>query len=444
MERLHDRKTVLVASEQPILRAGNQVLYLTVLGYLRSGFDVILLLREWRGAEVADPYEVFGDYSGRLRVVEFRRLGDRTRDLVLRIFSRTQGGAQPIEPAYPRPEEVLPFAATAFRAGRLLSLVGSVGYLVRGLWTGLRVAMANRIDLVCGYEVHAVPIAWLLAWLLGVPLVVKYAGTFLCNYHPSRWRMFIHFPAQYVGTVFRADLVIIEDDGTRGRDVLLRLGHPADRIRTWLGGVRKDFRIDRFDRTEVLARLGIRAEPQPKLILSSSLLIGWKRPDRAVTAMRAVISQCPDAYLVLANGGRERERLERFARQLGVSDRVIFTGPVPHGEMKFLLNACDVFISVNDNTNLSNTVLEALVCAKPVVTIDDGSSDGLLDHEWNALLVPLEQVATELPRAILRILENPSLAAALGQRALETAKARLLSWDERIELEMAEVSKLLA
>jgi hypothetical protein len=67
----------------------------------------------------------------------------------------------------------------------------------------------------------------------------------------------------------------------------------------------------------------------------------------------------------------------------------------------------------------------------------------LLQHGLNALLVPLPEPAAGLSRAILRVLAEPTLREALSRGALETADARLLSWDERMDLEISEIRKLL-
>ncbi|MFQ5915420.1 MAG: glycosyltransferase family 4 protein [Nitrospinota bacterium] len=441
-----DCRTVLVVSEQAMYRSGNQVLPQAILAYLRSGFRVILLIRDWKGSEVAKPEELFGKYASDLSVVPFRPLGDSIRDLLEARAGRPQrrnrsdGQSPPV--AYASPGEVIPFTST-YNHSRLLSFFGFLACILSGLWRGLRILSRARVDLICGFETHGAPIARVLASLFRLPLVTKYQGTFLGSYLPSRWRMFVHFPAHFIGTWSRSDLVVMEEDGTRGREVLLRLGHHPERIRSWAAGVKKDLRIPGIDRRGVLARLGIPADPEPRVVLTLSKLHAWKRLDRAISAMPAVLKTLPHAYLVLAHRGPERERLEALARRLGVGGRVVFTGPVPHGEVKHLLNSCDVLLSVNDHSNLSNTVLEALACGKPVVSIDDASTVGFLEQGMNALLVPLDRIGEDLPGAIVRVLIDDELRARLGRGARSVAEEKLLSWEERMELEVKEIARLL-
>ena len=46
-------------------------------------------------------------------------------------------------------------------------------------------------------------------------------------------------------------------------------------------------------------------------------------------------------------------------------------------------------------------------------------------------------------RGILRLLGDDALRRRMGQAALEVARAELVTWDERMELEMTEILELL-
>ncbi len=56
-----------------------------------------------------------------------------------------------------------------------------------------------------------------------------------------------------------------------------------------------------------------------------------------------MLASCPDAWLLIVGDGPDRSRLRAMARGLGVSDRVVFTGAVPHAQVPAYLDAGDVF-----------------------------------------------------------------------------------------------------
>jgi len=445
-------KTVFFVSEQAVYRSGNQVLPEAIKGLLCAGFRVILLIRDWTGTEVADPISYFKGVPGELRVVKVKSPVDKIRKYfrfkqIGKLFSLSKGAnhenSLKINIDYPPPDQVIPFAADAYTSGRILSFVGFLVWIIAGLMRGFFVIFQEKIDLVCGFETHGAPIARLLGWVLRVPIFTKYQGTFLGTCLPSKSKMFINYPVHYVGTYPYADLIFMEDDGTEGAEVLELIGHSPENIRTRIAGVKKDIWTPNMEREKILTSFGVPVGPQVRIILTLSKISRWKRLDRAISAMPAVLEELPDVFLVVTHRGAERERLEAMAHELGVSSHVIFTGPVLNRDVKFLLNACDVFLSVQDHGNLTNSLLDALECGKPIITIDDGSTSDYVIHEKNALLVQRERIQVELPNAIIRVLKDDTYRNELARASRKVAVEKLLSWEDRMALEVQDIMNLL-
>lgn len=78
---------------------------------------------------------------------------------------------------------------------------------------------------------------------------------------------------------------------------------------------------------------------------------------------------------VLVGGGPRREELEQFAKQLGIQDRVIFTGAVDHAEIPKFYSLIDYFVvpRVAERAAMYVTPLkpfEAMASGRPVITSD--------------------------------------------------------------------------
>lgn len=443
----NQRKTILVISNQDMLRAGNQLLFRAIEGYIKGGFDVVFLTHIKHDPNLADERELFGELARHLRVVRvpFRPfLGGLTRQMKRLLPTRTGTTPKPLAtvPGFPPPpEHLLPFMAVdSWRIW--LQRLSHWRFQQVMYRAALRLAEQQGLDLVCGYEVMATQVARRVADHLSVPLFNRYQGTFL-RQALSEGTAERNYPLHLAGTKVPADLHVMENDGTGGLEVLLALGHPRERILFMLDGVRKDIYQPGLSREEVFGPYGIDVSTKTRIILTLSKLSPWKRHDRIIGAMPAILKQAPDTYLVIAHRGSMRHMLEQYARELGVADWVIFTGPVPHSQIYRLLNACDVYVNCNDHSNLSNTVLEALVCGKPVVSINDGSLDGIVTHAENGLLVDLPCVRTELPAQMITLLKNDDLRMGIGHRARMFAESNLLSWDERMMIEVERVRDLM-
>jgi glycosyltransferase involved in cell wall biosynthesis len=94
--------------------------------------------------------------------------------------------------------------------------------------------------------------------------------------------------------------------------------------------------------------------------------VNWKKGlDRLIGAMPHV----PGVRLVVAGNDEEdyTVTLDDLARQSGVGDRVIFTGPVHGGDKAALLSAARVLVLPSYSENFGNVVVEAMAAGCPIV-----------------------------------------------------------------------------
>jgi len=120
------------------------------------------------------------------------------------------------------------------------------------------------------------------------------------------------------------------------------------------------------------------------------------------------------ARFVFVGDGPLRFELEALARQLGVGERVLFAGT--RGDVARLLCGLDVVAIPSHSEGLSNTLLEAMAMARPVVATAVGGNTDVLRDGHNGRLVPPRDPAA-LAAALLALLEAPEAARRLGDAA---------------------------
>ncbi|GAB3898656.1 hypothetical protein GCM10027612_57240 [Microbispora bryophytorum subsp. camponoti] len=87
-----------------------------------------------------------------------------------------------------------------------------------------------------------------------------------------------------------------------------------------------------------------------------------------------------------------------------------------------LLAAADVVVLASLAEGMSNSIMEAMAAGRPVVATDVGGGAELL--EGRGILVPPEDPVA-LSDGILRVLDDPDLAAGLGAAARAWARKNL-------------------
>lgn len=115
-----------------------------------------------------------------------------------------------------------------------------------------------------------------------------------------------------------------------------------------------------------------------------------KGHDQLIEAMPLVLKQVPDAQLVIAGGGSDRDRLESKARDAGVADSVLFAGRVEQAELQELYARCALFAMPSDGDGFGLVFLEAMMNRLPCVGLaqgaaaeifEDGASGALVDRD---------------------------------------------------------------
>jgi rhamnosyl/mannosyltransferase len=142
--------------------------------------------------------------------------------------------------------------------------------------------------------------------------------------------------------------------------------------------------------------------------------VGYKGFDVLLEAL-----QHTDAYLVLGGDGPLRGMLQAQALQLGVEDRVWFSGRLSAADMAASYQACDVFClpSVTPNEAFGLVQLEAMACGKPVVCTQlNNGVNAVNPHGITGLTVPPKD-ALSLAKAINTLKIDSALRIKLGQQA---------------------------
>jgi glycosyltransferase involved in cell wall biosynthesis len=168
----------------------------------------------------------------------------------------------------------------------------------------------------------------------------------------------------------------------------------------------------------------------------------WKRIDRLIEAVPDLIALYPNVLVLIVGDGIERDNLVRLSSTLGVGNYVKFTGAVPHTNVTDYMHAADVFVSTQDATNFGNHLLEAMVCGRCIVTLNNGDTGNFITNNDNGILLEPDDLRS-LPTAIAKLLHDDVLRKQLGDGALRYARQNFQTWDERMRTEVKLIEDLV-
>ncbi|HEX5758494.1 MAG TPA: glycosyltransferase family 4 protein, partial [Thermoanaerobaculia bacterium] len=139
----------------------------------------------------------------------------------------------------------------------------------------------------------------------------------------------------------------------------------------------------------------------------------YKGHDELLAAMPRLLAAAPSARLVVAGEGDDRPRLAARAAELGLGERVTFTGFVGEATLAELYRRCALFAMPSRGEGFGLVYLEAMRAAKPCLAACGGAAEEVIVEGETGLLVdPADGEA--LAAALARLLADRELAAGLG------------------------------
>lgn len=170
-----------------------------------------------------------------------------------------------------------------------------------------------------------------------------------------------------------------------------------------------------------------------KLGLAGKTVIGfvgsfyaYEGLDLLLAALPALAAACPELRVLLVGGGPQEAKLKAQAASLGLADRVLFTGRVPHAEVSRYYDLIDLLVYPRHSMRLTELVtplkpLEAMAQGRVFVASDVGGHKELIRHGDTGLLFRAgssEALAEAVLDALQRQSAWPQLRAA-GRRFVE-------------------------
>jgi glycogen(starch) synthase len=151
--------------------------------------------------------------------------------------------------------------------------------------------------------------------------------------------------------------------------------------------------------------------------------------DLLIDAMPRLVAQEPALRLLLVGGGPQDESLRAQAARLGLADRIVFTGRVPHKDVSRYYDLIDVLAYPRHSMRLTELVtplkpLEAMAQGRIFVASDVGGHRELVEHERTGILFKADD-ADSLAQAVLDLLRQRERWPALrseGRRFVEEVR----------------------
>ena len=225
--------------------------------------------------------------------------------------------------------------------------------------------------------------------------------------------------------------VILPVSNLAKEEILKIYNVPDDRMLVTHPGVS----VDRFT---ALSREACRQEIRQRhdlslnevVVLFVSMNFELKRLDLVLKGIAAVENREKEKtnFKLLVVGKGDMKRFGGLAGDLGISDRVVFTGVIREVEKYYM--AADIFIMPSRFDTFGLVVLEAMAAGLPVIISHNVGARDLVEPGINGFVLSEDPSSSEIATSLFSLLE-PGKRKLMGENGRKVA--RLHSWDKVTE-----------
>ena len=262
----------------------------------------------------------------------------------------------------------------------------------------------SPVDIVHSHSEFSDIVSLMLKFSPGIPVIIRT----LHNGYPLEWRRryirrilltYILYPICFNSEVGVARHVVANMDR---RWLTKLLGHHSKLLHNAID-------VSKHSGCNYLtdkSKLGLAIPGETYVIGTVGRLREEKGYDTLLEAAALVIRQTaiPIKFLIIGDGDMAKS-LQDLAKNLGISEQVIFTGP--RSDIEFLLSGMDLFVCSSYWEGFSTAVLEAMAAGVPVLATDIPGNRELIEPEKTGWMVPSHD-ATALAEEIMNVLNMPT------------------------------------
>jgi glycosyltransferase involved in cell wall biosynthesis len=213
--------------------------------------------------------------------------------------------------------------------------------------------------------------------------------------------------------------------------------------------------LKRFYQATPLPRADFGFRKDDLLLVYAGRVAPEKNLEFLLQAFAGVAQAIENVYLLIVGGGQKQKMIEvqDFAGQIGVSNRVRFTGMVAYEQLPAYLAMCDVFVTASVTEVHPLSVIEAMGAGLPVVgiyspgvgdTVEDGKTGFLATQDLAAYTAKLTRIcldhdlrrqmghAARQASTVYSIERTSRIMIEHYERLVYSAKSRQRGWDVRL------------
>jgi glycosyltransferase involved in cell wall biosynthesis len=141
-----------------------------------------------------------------------------------------------------------------------------------------------------------------------------------------------------------------------------------------------------------------------------------------IESAKQLSKQFDNVLWLFVGDGNLADHFKEQVRQLGLNEKVKFTGLLPPGQIPLAIQSSDILVHCSLREGLARTLPQAMLCGKPAISFDVDGAKEVVNQDTGRLIEPKN--IEQLTKACAELIEDKNLREKLGKQGRQFVKEK--------------------
>jgi glycosyltransferase involved in cell wall biosynthesis len=220
----------------------------------------------------------------------------------------------------------------------------------------------------------------------------------------------------------RADFFISVADAMTAQSTAVGIGRPEQYVTAYSAIDEDDFLepISQEKKRDFRRKYGIGEDAV--VIVTVARLFMLKGHEYIIESAKELSKRFANCVWLFVGDGNLSEYYKQQARELGLADKIKFTGLLPPSKIPLAIQSSDMLVHCSLREGLARTLPQAMLCGRPAISFDVDGAREVVNENTGRLIEPKN--VEQLINACAELIEDESLRKRLGEQGRASVKEK--------------------
>ena len=220
----------------------------------------------------------------------------------------------------------------------------------------------------------------------------------------------------------RTDFFVSVADAMTAQATTVGIGSPEQYVTAYSAIDEDNFLepVSKERRNDFRRKYGI-AEDAVVLVTVARLFM-LKGHEYIIESAKELSKRFANCVWLFVGDGNLSEHFKQQVRELGLAERIKFTGLLPPSQIPLAIQSSDMLVHCSLREGLARTLPQAMLCGRPAISFDVDGAREVVNENTGRLIEPKN--VEQLIEACAELIEDKELRETLGRAGRETVKEK--------------------